>query len=136
MSTIANFSEIELAAEAALVGNAETGAFTIFIRTIVNDDGIFVDVNRIGIDNSHYASLTPRPKAGEVPIGFVYYDYGRKKVNFVSDIINGAILWRESDGAKAGVVRSGTFANKPASADIYVGFRYFCTDKQTTEGAH
>lgn len=41
----------------------------------------------------------------------------------------------EADIAKAGVNRSGTFVNKPAATDIYVGFRYFCTDKQTTEGA-
>lgn len=39
------------------------------------------------------------------------------------------------DGAKANVIRSGTFAQKPSSDDIYVGFKYFCTDKQTTEGA-
>ena len=42
--------------------------------------------------------------------------------------------WVEADGAKAGVPRSGTFAAKPSAADIYVGFRYFCTDMQTTEG--
>lgn len=33
------------------------------------------------------------------------------------------------------VSTSGTFADKPAAADIYVGFKYFCTDKQTAEGA-
>ena len=33
------------------------------------------------------------------------------------------------------VSTSGTFSNKPSSSDIYVGFRYFCTDRQTTEGA-
>ena len=43
--------------------------------------------------------------------------------------------WVEYDKATAGVSRSGTFANKPQSEDIYVGFRYFCTDKQTSEGA-
>ena len=36
--------------------------------------------------------------------------------------------WVEEDGATAGVKRSGTFSNKPASTDIYVGFKYFCTD--------
>lgn len=51
------------------------------------------------------------------------------------DIYSGNIVWKEIDGAAAGVSRSGTFANKPSSADVYVGFRYFCTDKQTTEGA-
>jgi hypothetical protein len=43
--------------------------------------------------------------------------------------------WVEADGAKAGVLRRGTFANKPAGADIYVGFKYFCTDKHTPEAA-
>ena len=29
---------------------------------------------------------------------------------------------------------SGTFENKPNGENIYIGFSYFCTDKQTTEG--
>ena len=33
-------SEIVLAAKVVLVGNAETGAFTIFVKTIVNDNSI------------------------------------------------------------------------------------------------
>lgn len=33
------------------------------------------------------------------------------------------------------IKHSGTFAQKPSSIDIYVGFAYFCTDRQTTEGA-
>lgn len=34
------------------------------------------------------------------------------------------------------IERSGTFASKPTAANgIPVGFKYFCTDKQTTEGA-
>ena len=43
--------------------------------------------------------------------------------------------WVEEDGATPGVKRSGTFSDKPAAANIYVGFKYFCTDKQTVEGA-
>ena len=42
--------------------------------------------------------------------------------------------WREYDKAKLGVLRSGTFEQKPMKDDIYVGFAYFCTDRQTTEG--
>lgn len=30
--------------------------------------------------------------------------------------------------------KSGTFADKPAAADVYVGYTYFCTDRQTAEG--
>ena len=43
--------------------------------------------------------------------------------------------WVEEDGATPGVKRSGTFSDKPIATDIYVGFKYFCTDKQTVEGA-
>ena len=37
------------------------------------------------------------------------------------------------DGAGAEVVRYGTFANKPSADDIYIGFKYLCTDKQSPE---
>lgn len=43
--------------------------------------------------------------------------------------------WVEEDGATPGVKRSGAFSDKPIATDIYVGFKYFCTDKQTVEGA-
>lgn len=66
-------------------------------------------------------------------VGYRYYDETLGKPIFSKAA--GTPQWVEEDGATAGVLRSGTFANKPASADIYVGFRYFCTDKQTTEGA-
>lgn len=42
--------------------------------------------------------------------------------------------WIEQDGSVAGISRSGLFEDKPAASDIYVGFKYFCTDKQTVEG--
>ena len=42
--------------------------------------------------------------------------------------------WVERDGASAGVRRSGTFAQKPAGSDIYVGFRYFCISGATVHG--
>lgn len=45
--------------------------------------------------------------------------------------------WVDATGILAGTSTNGTFANKPTVSDnaIPVGFRYFCTDKQTTEGA-
>ena len=43
--------------------------------------------------------------------------------------------WEEVDGAKYNVLRSGRFAQKPDASEIYIGFRYFCNDRQTTEGA-
>lgn len=62
--------------------------------------------------------------------GFPYYKTDIKKQLWFD-----GSRFSEYDSAVAGVSRSGVFANKPASSDIYVGFRYFCTDKQTTEGA-
>ena len=41
-----------------------------------------------------------------------------------------------ADGINLDVLNTGTFSQKPtASQGIPVGFQYFCTDKQTTEGA-
>ena len=40
------------------------------------------------------------------------------------------LVWREDDGAAAGVLRSGATADRPASTDIYIGFQYF----DTTDG--
>ena len=39
-----------------------------------------------------------------------------------------ATSWVEEDGATAGVLRSGTTANRRASTDIYTGFQYWDTD--------
>lgn len=33
------------------------------------------------------------------------------------------------------ISHSGTFANRPTGTDVYVGYQYFCTDRQTAEGA-
>ena len=45
--------------------------------------------------------------------------------------------WVDATGVIARTPTSGTFANKPTvSANrMPVGFKYFCTDRQTTEGA-
>lgn len=48
-----------------------------------------------------------------------------------SNTINGAKKY--ADDAVANLIKSGTFANKPDSPSA--GDMYFCTDKQTTEGA-
>lgn len=61
--------------------------------------------------------------------GLKYYDTQIKKL-----ITWDGDAWKEADGAVAGVARSGTFANKPAAADIYVGFSYFCTSGASIDG--
>ena len=46
-------------------------------------------------------------------------------------------MWVDTTGVVANTPTSGTFANKPtvATNNIPVGFKYFCTDKRTSEGA-
>lgn len=63
--------------------------------------------------------------------GYQYFNTSTGKPN----IWNGT-AWLESDGVIAGTLRSGTFAAKPTYTDnkLYVGFKYFCTNKQTAEG--
>ena len=44
--------------------------------------------------------------------------------------------WVDSEGNPADAISVGNFSNKPlASSGIKVGFQYFCTDRQTTEGS-
>lgn len=40
----------------------------------------------------------------------------------------------EYDSATKAVQRRGLFSDKPDASDIYIGFQYFCADKQTAEG--
>ena len=42
-------------------------------------------------------------------------------------------VWRDYDKAAFGTLRIGTFAQKPTAGNIFLGFRYFCTDKKTAE---
>lgn len=73
--------------------------------------------------------------------GISYYDTDLNKLLFLKNIAYSSLLghfaiWIEVDGTKEGTPRSGTFANKPTVTRnfISVGFKYFCTDKQSTEG--
>lgn len=63
-------------------------------------------------------------------IGYNYYDTTLRK----SIYWNGT-KWVDSEGndADSTPITSGTFANKPTGVDV--GYAYFCTDKQTTEGS-
>lgn len=68
------------------------------------------------------------------PVEYPYIKMKMGNYKVTAKIYSTTVYWVESDGAKAGVNRNGTFANKPSATDIYVGFKYFCTDKQTAEG--
>jgi len=63
--------------------------------------------------------------------GYSYFDTTISK-----DIWFNGTVWIESDGVISGTLRAGSFASRPTVASnlIYVGFEYFCTDKQTSEG--
>lgn len=65
----------------------------------------------------------------KVDIGFQYFDTTLNK-----PIYWNGTKWVGLDGndVDATPVTSGTFANKPTGVDV--GYAYFCTDKQTTEG--
>lgn len=63
-------------------------------------------------------------------IGFEYFDTTlNKPIWWIGT------KWVDSEGndADSTPITSGTFANKPTGVDI--GYAYFCTDKQTTEGS-
>lgn len=69
---------------------------------------------------------------GKVITGSEFILDSTHKPIYKCEITSGNYRFCESDGAKAGVVRSGTFASKPSSSDIYVGFQYFNTDTHKT----
>ena len=62
-----------------------------------------------------------------IPIGFQYFDTTLNK-----PIWWNGTNWVDKDGNNADFKSQGTFAEKPSSS--YIGFAYFCTDKQTTGG--
>lgn len=43
--------------------------------------------------------------------------------------------WINSEGIEYGVNNKGTFAEKPSATKIPIGYSYYCTDRQTAEGA-
>lgn len=65
-----------------------------------------------------------------INIGFEYFDTTLNK-----PIWWNGTKWIDSEGNNVNSIpiTSGTFANKPAGVGI--GYAYFCTDKQTTEGS-
>lgn len=43
--------------------------------------------------------------------------------------------WVNSEGIEYGINNKGTFAEKPSATKIPIGYSYYCTDRQTVEGA-
>ena len=76
----------------------------------------------------HTGTKDDRPT--DVSTGHIYFDTTLNKPIYWS-----GTKWVDSEGNNldSTSATSGTFANKPTGVDI--GYAYFCTDKQTTEGA-
>ena len=89
---------------------------------------------KVWIDsNGYYANnikgnSTQRPTPQSTDMGFEYYDSTIKK-----KILWNGTKWVDFSGNDADIVNTGTFEQKPDNPSK--GFAYFCTDKQTTEGA-
>lgn len=100
-------------------------------------DGNLISVNKetnIATIPNIIGENNDRPSGDYVGLGFTFYNTTTKRFEILTQKIPTKV-WREPDGALARVPRSGVFEHKPSSANIYVGFKYFCTDRQTTEGA-
>ena len=105
---------------------------SIWLRTGINihcgvyiyRDGKFI---RAG---SSMGSVRPALNTGDK--GYMFWDTTLSK-----PIWWNGTAWVDNTGVVAGTLTSGTFADKPtvATNKIPIGFKYFCTDKQTVEGA-
>ena len=90
----------------------------------LTSDG-YVPYKKIGSSNSIPDTLS------SYNIGAPFYNQTTNKTIFWS-----GGKWMDFDGVEYNAVRSGTFENKPTTAQkIYIGFAYFCTDRKTTEGS-
>lgn len=90
-------------------------------------------VDSIKFVNKEHSDILAPTNPINRPVNYMTYKYINNKVIPVWAQTNN--VFTEYDSAVAGVKRVGTFAEKPTSTDIYIGFKYFCTDKQTVEGA-
>ena len=81
-------------------------------------------------DNILFVGVTEN-RPTDVQAGFQYFDTTLNKPIYWT-----GTEWVDSEGnnADSTPITSGTFANKPTGT-INVGYAYFCTDKQTTEGS-
>lgn len=93
----------------------------------------------------------PPEKVSEVPAGATsigvnsatgtsYPDAKIKGAMFFSETRNQPVWWNgtawvTADSSTTSAAKSGAFSDKPDASNIYVGFPYFCTNKQTAEGA-
>ncbi len=155
----ANDNEVELHYE--LTETSTTLAYDLYLKTQGPTSRTYItitELRQMNYNNVTFAMLYPATHTGGTTtlIGYfgtsgnntktntllastsyapasTWYDKTNKRVLYYAGDVLGWI--DSSDGVAASVKRSGTFAQKPSASDIYVGYQYWCTDKQTTEGA-
>lgn len=122
-----------------LTSNATNKSNLVVYYDEFRDNGI---PTRVGPTSNRPTPIQAGGSLRNTDKGISYYDTDLHKLLFFknitySDFSGYVAIWIEADGTKEGTPRSGTFANKPTVTKnfISVGFKYFCTDKQTIEGA-
>lgn len=95
---------------------------------ILTDTGLIYYPSKKVFNNQ--GSSAARPKVTD--IGFQFYDSTLNK-----PICWNGEYWLEEDKVLAGTSRIGAFTQRPTIEDNFIrkGFAYFCTDRQTIEGA-
>ena len=83
------------------------------------------NLRRVGETNNRPTTLT------DVDTGYIYYDTSINKPIYW----NGS-KWVDENNISIDALKFGTFEQKPtiAAHNISIGYKYFCTDKQSTEG--
>ena len=98
--------------------------FDKYIKSWIESDGVIAGTKRFGITSN-------RPIFdNNINRGFEYFDTTLNKPIYWT-----GTKWVDSEGndADSTPITSGTFDDKPTG--VGVGYAYFCTDRQTTEGS-
>lgn len=108
----------------------------IYVSPITKSNGNNIDVQYYNptFYNTNYSGIgisSRNSQMREVDNGAYIYS----KVNNQAEFWDGE-AWRNSNGENADIKKSGIFSKKPSEFDgIKIGYSYFCTDKQTSEGS-
>lgn len=98
----------------------------IYLQTVVKDQttGEITVREWLKIPYLKYGEDVPNPAATTWKPGERYFFTPSSK-----DAIFNGTKFVEFDAAAFGVKRKGEFGEKPSGSDVYIGFRYFCTNR-------
>ena len=134
---------LELYIHSKKISGYSAGIISNFYQS---EDKYMYNVNAVAevpevTENDIIGTITIVNRFGNKNLRNVYSSYGAGMQYFDTDInkplfINKNGIYVTADGVQADINTSGTFKEKPTIKDLIpVGFRYFCTDRQTQEGA-